>query len=70
MTQQTQFHVQAMKCNGCIANAKSALAKLPGYENAEFDLQAQTAVVYGDVDPQSVCQALGEAGYPAVVKSA
>jgi copper chaperone len=67
---QSQYFVQGMKCDGCIAKAQEALAKLPGYEAAEFDLQAGTASVKGDVDPQSVCQALAEAGYPAVVKSA
>lgn len=69
MSDQTQYYVQGMKCDGCIANANKALAVLPGFETAEFDLTQGTATVTGNVDPQAVCQALGGAGYPAVVKS-
>ena len=65
----TQYYVQSMKCGGCIENANKALAEIAGFESAEFDLTAGTAVVQGDVDPQAVCQALSSAGYPAVVKS-
>lgn len=66
----TQFYVQGMKCDGCITAANEGLAKVPGFESAEFDLSAGTAVITGDVDPQAVTQALTEKGYPAVVKSA
>lgn len=67
--QTTMFYVTAMKCDGCIATARKALSNLPGYENAEFDLKAGTAEVTGNIDPQAVCLALQQAGYPAVVKS-
>ena len=60
-----KLSVSGMKCNGCIAKATAAVAKLPGYVAAEFDLKAGTAVVKGDVDPQAVVQALTAAGYPA-----
>ena len=66
----TEFFVQGMKCDGCISNANKALAAVPGFVSAEFDLDAGTAKVVGDVDPQTICQVLSEAGYPAVVKSA
>lgn len=69
MSDKTQFYVQGMKCDGCIANANKALTDVPGFESAEFDLQLGTAEVSGNVDPQAVCQALAGAGYPAVVKS-
>lgn len=69
MSVQTQYYVQGMKCGGCIDNGNKALAEVPGFESAEFDLEAGTALVLGDVDPQAVCLALGNAGYPAVVKS-
>ena len=65
----TRYYVQGMKCGGCIAAANKALAEVLGFESAEFDLKAGEAVVHGDVDPQAVCQALTQAGYPAVVKS-
>ncbi len=66
---ETCFYVQGMKCDGCIAKAREALADVPGVQSADFDLEAGTAVVTGDVDPQSVAQALAGVGYPAVVKS-
>ncbi|MBI3574166.1 MAG: heavy-metal-associated domain-containing protein [Gammaproteobacteria bacterium] len=59
-----------MKCGGCIAKATDALAKLPGYVAAEFDLKAGTAIVKGNVDPQSVVKTLTAAGYPALPKVA
>ena len=69
MSETTQYYVKGMKCNGCIANANKALAELPGFESAQYDLKEGTAEVQGNVDPQAVCQALIGAGYPAVVKS-
>ena len=66
---QTKYFVEGMKCDGCIANGNKALADVLGFESAEFDLQAGTAVVMGDVDPQAICLALTSAGYPAVVNS-
>jgi len=66
----TEYHVEKMKCDGCVAKAKEALASVPGFESAEFDLEAKTGSITGNVDPQSVCLALTQAGYPAVVKSA
>ncbi len=66
---ETRFSVQGMKCGGCIAKATEALAKLPGYVSAEFDLKAGTAVVRGSVDPQVAMQTLGDAGYPAALKN-
>lgn len=66
---ETQYYVQGMKCGGCIEAGNKALAEVNGFESAEFDLATGTAVVQGDVDPQAVCMALSNAGYPAVVKS-
>ncbi len=70
MSTETRFHVQGMKCGGCVTRANEALQSLPGFEAAEFDLKAGSALVKGAVDPQAVCAALTQAGYPAVVNSA
>lgn len=67
--QQTNFIVSGMKCEGCVATVKEALAQVVGYEDAQVDLAEGVASVRGDVDPQAVCQVLAQAGYPAVVKS-
>lgn len=66
---ETRYSVQNMKCGGCVAKATEALAKLPGYESAEFDLKNGTAVVKGAVDAQAVVRALTGAGYPATPRS-
>ncbi len=66
---QTQYLVSGMKCQGCVNSVKKALANVHGAGNAEVDLASGVVCVQGDVDPQSVCQILTEAGYPAVVKS-
>lgn len=62
---ETRYLVQNMKCGGCVAKATGALAKLPGYVAAEFDLKTGSAVVKGDVPSQAVIEALAAAGYPA-----
>ncbi len=64
MTTQT-FHVENMKCGGCVAAVKEALEKLPGVEAVEVDLAGAQATVRGDVDAQAVVEALKAAGYPA-----
>jgi copper chaperone CopZ len=70
MTTKTMFHVSGMKCAGCVENVEKALKDVIGYESADVDLEKGSATVAGDVDPQAVCLALTEAGYPSVVKSA
>jgi len=65
----TNFYVSKMKCDDCIQSAGDSLKMVPGFESAEFDLKEGTAKVRGKIDPQAVCHALGEAGYPATVKS-
>ncbi len=62
---ETRFSVKGMKCGGCIAKATEALAILPGFVSADFDLKSGTAVVKGAVDTQAVVNALTKAGYPA-----
>ncbi len=66
----TEFYVTGMTCNGCIKKANEALSQIQGFESAEFDLEQGTAEIVGAIDPQAATQALTDAGYPAVVKSA
>lgn len=66
----TQFHVDGMKCGGCVENVQKALKNVIGFESADVDLKEGTARVTGDIDPQGICLALTEAGFPSVVKSA
>ena len=70
MTTKTMFHVSGMKCSGCVDTVQQTLKNVLGYESADVDLEQGTATVMGNIDPQAACQALIEAGYPSVVKSA
>ncbi len=63
--QQTSYSVNGMKCHGCEAGARKAVAQLPGFVGARFDFKTTSGVVIGDVDPQAVIQALAAVGYPA-----
>jgi copper chaperone CopZ len=67
---ETRFDMRGMKCNGCIAKARAAVSKLPGFVDAEFDLKAGTGTIRGDVEAQAVIRALAAAGYPATIKVA
>jgi len=53
-----------MKCQHCVQSATRAVADLPGYQASEFDLQAGTLLLSGDVVPEQVCRTLTELGYP------
>ena len=70
MANETEFYISGLSCDGCIKTAKGALSNVTGYENADLDLENGTMKVVGDVDPQSVSEAMASVGYGAVVKSA
>jgi copper chaperone CopZ len=60
--------VKNMKCGGCVANAQSAVSKLPGVTAASFDLASATGTITGSVDPQQIIDTLTAEGYPASLK--
>ena len=66
---ETHYLVSGMKCQGCVDTVKKALLTVHGLDSVEVDLPSGEVSLQGDVDPQSVCQVLTDAGYPAVVKS-
>lgn len=61
-----QFEVSGLKCDGCVAKARAALAEVAGVHGAEFDLATGRVVLTGPFDPGAVCAALSTAGYPTV----
>lgn len=67
---ETKFQVEGMKCQGCVDNVEKALTQVSGLTSTNIELEQGIVTVAGDVDPQSVCRILTEAGYPAVVNSA
>ena len=62
------FHVENMKCAGCVSTVREALEKLPDCEQATVDLEAATAEINGTVDPAQVVATLTELGYPATLE--
>jgi copper chaperone CopZ len=68
MTQtKTTLKTQGIKCEGCATAARSAVEKLPGVTQVQFDLPGKTATVTHDtvVDRTEVARALTQAGFPA-----
>ena len=62
------FHIDKMKCMGCVANAEKAIIALPGVEKVEIDLENKSARIEGDIDPQQVIEAVTAVGYPTSLK--
>lgn len=69
MAGKNTYKVEGMKCAGCVANARTALEQLDGYEACDIDLANGTAEVEGDVAVEDVINALNNAGYPTVLQS-
>ena len=67
MQKETLYRVNGMKCQGCVAAVKDVITRLPACIDVRVDLDAGTALVAGDVDPQSVISAVSDAGYPTEV---
>jgi len=61
------FHVDNMKCTGCVFTVQKALNGLTGCEQATVDLDAATARVSGDVDTDQLTKVLTDLGYPATL---
>ena len=59
-----KFHIENMKCAGCVANAQKAIEGLDGVESVRVDLDGKYAEVTGSVDPALVSEAVSKAGYP------
>ena len=65
MTEQT-YNVSGMSCASCAAHVKKALEKLPGVENGDVNLTAETATVRFDeaaVDFAAMQKAVENAGF-------
>lgn len=58
------FKVSGMKCMGCVASVKDALASLPGVDAVVVDLETGIARFEGEIASEAVRAALAAAGYP------
>ncbi|EGD04631.1 copper-translocating P-type ATPase, partial [Burkholderia sp. TJI49] len=67
-----ELGVDGMHCGGCTGRVQRALAAVPGVVDAAVDLDRQSATVTAleTVEPARLVEAVGEAGYPAVVREA
>jgi len=61
----SQFHIDNMKCMGCVSTVQKALSELDGCEEATVDLDSATARVSGPVDAEQLVKVLTALGYPA-----
>jgi copper chaperone CopZ len=59
------FHIDNMKCMGCVSTVQKALNELAGCEQATVDLDAAMAEVSGNVDSDQLVKTLTGLGYPA-----
>lgn len=63
----TTLDIDGMTCAGCTRVVTSVLEDVDGVENADVDLDAETATVDGDADTDALVSAVEAAGYDASV---
>lgn len=56
-----------MHCEKCVARVKDALESIDGVTSADVDLDANSAVVTGDVDAAAMVAAVEALGFGASV---
>lgn len=57
--------LEGLSCAACVLKVERALQGVPNVQQASVNLAEQTAFVTGDVEPQSLIQAVIDAGYGA-----
>ena len=64
----TVLKIDGMMCEACVSHVTKALAKVPGVENADVNLeQGQATVQHEDADQKALLDAVDDAGYQAEV---
>ncbi|WP_419174892.1 heavy-metal-associated domain-containing protein [Desulfosediminicola sp.] len=58
--------IKGMSCNHCVNSVREALAKIPDIKDITIDLEAGEAKYAGEVDPESVKQAIAAIGFEVV----
>jgi Cu+-exporting ATPase len=66
-TQSFHLLIDGMSCASCVSRVQSALQKVSGVTQARVNLAERSALVMGDVAPESLVSAVKEAGYGAEV---
>lgn len=62
-----QLTVEGMSCASCVGRVERVLAAQPGVEQATVNLATERATIVGEVEGESVAQAVTAAGYPAKI---
>lgn len=57
--------VEGMSCEHCEQTVEEALQAVHGVTDATADRESEQATIEGDADPQSLVQAVSDAGYTA-----
>ena len=63
-----KYTVTGMSCAACSARVEKAVSSLENVEKCEVNLLSSSMTVFGDVDSQTVIDAVEKAGYGAFVK--
>lgn len=63
----TKLDVTGMHCEKCVARVKDALEAIDGVTGADVNLDANSAVVTGDVDAATMVAAVEALGFGASV---
>lgn len=58
--------IKGMSCQHCVASTTKALEALPGISNVEVDLDKGEARFDGDIDRQTVKEAIEKIGFEVV----
>jgi len=59
----TTYDVQGMTCGHCVRSVTEEISQVEGVTSVEVSLEAGTAAVAGEADPEAVRAAVTEAGY-------
>jgi Cu+-exporting ATPase len=65
MSQTTVLALQGLSCMHCVGSTRKALEAVPGVTAA--DVAIDSAKVTGDADPQTLINAVEQAGYHATL---
>lgn len=65
-SQPIRLSIGSMSCAGCVAAVEKALQSVAGVDSATVNFAEHTAEVRGDVDVNTLCKAVVDAGYEAV----
>jgi len=59
----TTYEVKGMTCGHCVQSVTEEISQVAGVTSVDVSLEAGTAAVAGEADPEAVRAAVTEAGY-------